>query len=146
MKNIKSTNLQHTRCIEVLNVLCAIKWILRYLPLSAGGDSVTCPLCESTSNSINDEDFNDTDDDVPIYCKNCNSVFMFDETHACNGCTDSVYYGKLVYEYEYGEKKYNGMPMFESFSQFKSMYPHLKMKFKIMTEVKPCDKASYPVN
>jgi hypothetical protein len=111
-----------------------------------GGDSVTCPLCESTSNSINDKDFNVTGDDVPIYCKNCNSVFMFDKTHAYNGCTYDVYYGELVYEYEYGEIKYNGMPVFESFSQFKLMYPHLKMKFKIMAEVEPCTKASYPVN
>jgi hypothetical protein len=139
MKNIKLTNIEGIKCFNCKKMVFAVT-------TPFGGDSVTCPLCDSTSNSIYDEDFNDTDDDVPIYCKNCNSVFMFDKTHASNGCTDSVYYGKLVYEYEYGEKKYNGMPVFESFSQFKSMYPNLNMKFKIMTEVKPCEKASYPVN
>lgn len=108
-----------------------------------GGDPITCPLCGGENDLFDYEgEKNDSD-----YCPRCNIVYGTDgKRHAVNGCTEDAMYGLIVTEFELDGKKFVGMPVFESFEEYKRLKPRLKLEMMYPGTTITCPKAYYPKN
>lgn len=116
----------------------------------SGGDYVTCPLCGNGCLCCGFSTL-DYDSDCEIdehYCNGCNILFNIGCTHSVNGCTDGIYYGKLIKSYTYQNITYDGMPKFKSFTHMFKILPHIKkINWQCMCYIsncKSCTHAFYP--
>ena len=115
----------------------------------SGADYNTCPICHNGDWDVDyDDDWDvDYDDDWDYdyyYCDKCNILYDFDKMHAVEGCTDNIYYGKLVTKYKLNGKLIEGMPKFESYKHYLHLKPQLELFFDYLVELEYCEKATYP--
>lgn len=121
-----------------------------------GADCTSCPICKSgcwypipyyydedKGEVVKDENYQGPNYN---YCDQCNIVFGLGCTHGVNGCTDDIYHGRLVYSYEYGGEKHDGMPVFESVKHCRKVLPNMKLNWfcTCNNNQYDCKKASYP--
>ena len=67
--------------------------------------------------------------------------------HGENGCSDGVFYGKLIKSYTYKNIKYEGMPKFIDIQTMYNLFPSLKLEWQCMCYIsncESCEKAHYP--
>ncbi len=120
-----------------------------------GADWTTCPICgynclcchgsyhiSNESNESNERDeFNKLDLEYH-YCFECNILYTEGRIHAENGCTDSIYWGKLIESYTYKDITYEGMPQFESISECAKLLSQMQLNWQC-TGFGDCSNAYY---
>jgi hypothetical protein len=109
-----------------------------YIATPCAADYFTCPICNYYSNltldDFNDNNNNNNDDDNYHYCPKCNILFDLCCFYKNYGI-DSIYYRKLIVEYtDVSGKKFEGMPIFESFEHVNSILPKMVPLFSCYNE------------
>jgi hypothetical protein len=97
-----------------------------------GADAWTCPLCNALIDIDDDTCIGDFQDVLFTYCSNCKILFDIGCVHSENGCTSNIYYGSLIKNFYYNLKKYDGMPLFESFHDCKIYMEQMKVEWMCM--------------
>lgn len=120
-----------------------------------GADYTTCPLCGNWTDDITEEEdtlLEKLEEEINkwyYYCKRCNIIYDLGCYHAINGCTDNIYYGKVVKEYKEKEKdnKIIGMPQFDSIQEYVTLIKQLELiwecKCKLNGDCKRCPNQKY---
>lgn len=115
-----------------------------------GADFHTCPLCGNWTDDLKEEELDLFLEELEcLYCKRCNIVYYYGCSHAVNGCTDDLYYGKIVTSYTYQGNVFNGMPQFESIEECTKLLKESQLLLNwecmcIQNSCKGCPKAYYP--
>ena len=107
-----------------------------------GADVFTCPLCgrdDDYHTFLYEEDpfyfdkEGDNKSECHHYCRDCHILYDASHVQEDRGCTDSVYYGKLIESFEYNGILYNGMPAFKSKKEAEEIIEKLLNKKYICT-------------
>jgi hypothetical protein len=72
------------------------------------------------------------------FCSFCNILFNNGCTHAVNGCTDNVYFGKFITKCEINGKIYNGVIKYDNIIEYLESIENMK----IIEETCLCKKYS----
>ena len=92
-----------------------------YVETPYGGDYLTCPLCQSMTDIDTENNFGDN---VYHYCEKCNILFTLCCTHIERGCTDDVYFAKLITSFtNNNNEKIYAMPVFNSINEAITQFP-----------------------
>lgn len=106
---------------------------LKHIYTPFGGEYIKCPICENRvdeyyhdlymasdeNENVNNPDnklykilFKKLDISFAHYCIRCHLLFDKCCTYEAQGCTDDIYYAKVITECEINGKLYKGIPLF----------------------------------
>jgi len=85
---------------------------IHFITTPQGANYITCPFCNEWIDSSDDNYFENIEME---YCAHCKILFDLGCVYAELGCTDDIYYAKLVSKWEYNGEVHDGMILFDNY-------------------------------